>query len=46
MKFPNIQFMSYNRLMKNEDSIETLHLDYIILDEFHRAVARRNGEGV
>ena len=32
MKFPNIQFMSYSRLMKNEDSIETLHPDYIILD--------------
>ena len=32
MKFPNIQFMSYSRLMLNEDSIETLHPDYIILD--------------
>lgn len=46
MKFPNIQFMSYSRLMKNEDSIETLHLDYIILDEFHRCGAQEWGRSV
>ena len=46
MKFPNIQFMSYSRLMKNEDSIETLHPDYIILDEFHRCGAAEWGKSV
>lgn len=46
MKFPNIQFMSYSRLMKNEDSIETLHPDYIILYEFHRCGAAEWGKSV
>lgn len=46
MKFPNIQFMSYSRLMKNEDCIETLHPDYIILDEFHRCGAREWGKSI
>ena len=46
MKFPNIQFMSYSRLMKNEDNIETLHPDYIILDEFHRCGAQEWGKSV
>ncbi len=46
MKFPNIQFMSYSCLMKNEDCIETLHPDYIILDEFHRCGAREWGKSI
>ena len=46
MKFPNIQFMSYSRLMKNEDSIENLHPDYIILDEFHRCGAQEWGKSI
>lgn len=46
MEFPNIQFMSYSRLMKNEDCIGTLHPDYIILDEFHRCGAREWGKSV
>ena len=46
MKFPNIQFMSYSRLMKNEDRIETLYPDYIILDEFHRCGAREWGKSI
>ena len=46
MKFPNIQFMSYSRLMKNEDCIETLHPDYIIVDEFHRCGAREWGKSI
>lgn len=46
MKFPNIQFMSYSRLMKNEDCIDTLHPDYIILDEFHRCGAREWGKSI
>ena len=46
MKFPNIQFMSYSRLMKNEDSIEALNPDYIILDEFHRCGAQEWGKSV
>ena len=44
MEFDNIQFMSYSRLMKNEDSIEILHPDYIILDEFHRCGAAEWGK--
>ena len=46
VKFPNIQFMSYSRLMKNEDCIETLHPDYIIVDEFHRCGAREWGKSI
>ena len=46
MEFDNIQFMSYSRLMKNEDSIEILHPDYIILDEFHRCGAAEWGKSV
>lgn len=46
MEFDNIQFMSYSRLLKNEDSIETLHPDYIILDEFHRCGAAEWGKSV
>ena len=46
MKFPNIQFMSYSRLMKNKDRIETLYPDYIILDEFHRCGAREWGKSI
>ena len=38
-QFSNIEYMSYSRLMKHEDSIDTLHPDYIILDEFHRCGA-------
>lgn len=43
LAFPNIAYMSYSRLMKNEDCIETLHPDYIILDEFHRCRGCRMG---
>lgn len=32
-QFSNIEYMSYSRLMKHEDSIDTLRPDYIILDE-------------
>lgn len=46
MKFENIQFLSYSRLMKNEDCIETLNPDYIILDEFHRCGAQEWGKSV
>ena len=46
MKFENIQFMSYSRLMKNEDSIDTLRPDCIILDEFHRCGAQEWGKSV
>ena len=45
-KLENIQFLSYSRLMKNEDSIETLQPDYIILDEFHRCGAAEWGKSV
>ena len=46
MKFENIQFLSYSRLMKNEADIENLHPDYIILDEFHRCGAVEWGKSV
>lgn len=44
--FSNIEFLSYSRLMRNEASIDTLHPDYIILDEFHRCGATRWGSSV
>ena len=46
MKFENIQFFSYSRLMKNEADIGNLHPDYIILDEFHRCGAVEWGKSV
>ena len=46
LAFPNIAYMSYSRLMKNENCIETLHPDYIILDEFHRCGAAEWGRSV
>ena len=45
-KFPNVEYMSYSRLMKNEDSIPELCPDYIILDEFHRCGAAEWGKSV
>ena len=45
-QFSNIEYMSYSRLMKHEDSIDTLHPDYIILDEFHRCGATEWGKSV
>ena len=44
--FSNIEYMSYSRLMKNENCIEKLHPDYIILDEFHRCGAAEWGKSV
>lgn len=46
MKFENIRFFSYSRLMKNEADIGNLHPDYIILDEFHRCGAVEWGKSV
>lgn len=46
MEFSNIRYLSYSRLMKSEDSIEELHPDYIILDEFHRCGATEWGKSV
>lgn len=45
-QFSNIEYMSYSRLMKHEDSIDTLRPDYIILDEFHRCGAAEWGKSV
>lgn len=45
-QFSNIEYMSYSRLMKHEDSIDTLHPDYIIIDEFHRCGAAEWGKSV
>lgn len=43
-QFSNIEYMSYSRLMKHEDSIDTLHPDYIILDEVPPLWSRRVGQ--
>lgn len=41
-----IQFLTYSKLMINEEHIEDLHPDYIILDEFHRCGAAEWGRSV
>ncbi len=41
-----IQFLTYSKLMMNEDEIENLHPDFIILDEFHRCGATEWGRSV
>lgn len=46
MVFPNIEFMSYSKLMKNEECIEELKPDYIVLDEFHRCGAAEWGKSI
>ncbi|WP_455720756.1 Helicase associated domain protein [Agathobacter sp.] len=42
----NITFISYSKLMHNEDLIEKINPDYIILDEFHRCGAAEWGKSV
>ena len=42
----NILFLTYTKLMMNEDSIESLEPEYIILDEFHRCGAPEWGSSV
>lgn len=42
----NITFLTYAKLMMNEEIIETLTPDYIILDEFHRCGAAEWGKSV
>lgn len=44
----NITFISYSKLMHNEEMIEDdkLHPDYIILDEFHRCGAQMWGRSI
>ena len=42
----NIIFVSYSKLMHNEEIINEIHPDYIILDEFHRCGAREWGKSV
>ncbi len=44
--FENIRFLSYAKLMMNEDCIPELKPDYIILDEFHRCGAAEWGKSV
>lgn len=45
-EFKNIRFLSYSKLMKNEESMGELCPDYIILDEFHRCGAEEWGKSV
>lgn len=46
VSFDNIIYMSYAKLMVNEDCMEELQPDYIILDEFHRCGAAEWGKSV
>jgi len=46
IRFDNVQFYTYNYLMRHEEIIEDMHIDYIILDEFHRAGAKGWGKTV
>lgn len=41
-----IQFLTYSKLMMNEDKIQYLNPDFIILDEFHRCGAEEWGRSV
>ena len=41
-----IQFLTYAKLMHNEESIESLEPEYIILDEFHRCGAQEWGKSI
>lgn len=42
----NIEFMTYARLMVNQDRVSQIQADYIILDEFHRCGAVEWSKGV
>ena len=42
----NVTFLTYTKLMVNEDAIDSLTPDYIILDEFHRCGAPEWGSSV
>ncbi len=42
----NIEFMTYARLMVNQDRVSQIRADYIILDEFHRCGAVEWSKGV
>lgn len=42
----NVTFLTYTKLMMNEDGIDSLCPDYIVLDEFHRCGAPEWGESV
>lgn len=42
----HITFMTYSKLMHDEDIIDSIHPDYIILDEFHRCGAKEWGRSV
>lgn len=44
VKFKNVIFHTYNRLMWHEEIIEDLNPSYVILDEFHRAGAHEWGK--
>lgn len=44
--FPNVEYLSYSRLMNNENLIDTFKPDYIVLDEFHRCGAAEWGKSV
>ena len=44
--FLNIKFLTYAKLMHNEDYIPHLHPCYIVLDEFHRCGAMEWGKSV
>ena len=46
MELSNILFLTYSKLMANEEIIERLFPEYIVLDEFHRCGAMEWGKSV
>lgn len=42
----NVTFITYTKLMMNEDEIDSFHPEYIVLDEFHRCGAPEWGNSV
>lgn len=42
----NVTFVTYSKLMHDEDIIDSIQPDYIILDEFHRCGAQEWGKSV
>ena len=42
----HVTFMTYSKLMHDEDIIDNIQPDYIILDEFHRCGVKEWGRSV
>ena len=44
VRFKNVVFYTYNRLMWHDEEMEDIKPDFVILDEFHRAGAKEWGK--